>query len=59
MKEGFLLTDDAGKTWNPVSSDIGEAAMTHILIDTSSNKKKRTIYACAFGKGVYKSVDGW
>jgi photosystem II stability/assembly factor-like uncharacterized protein len=55
---GILATNDAGKTWTPISSDIGEAAMTHILIDPSSNKERRTIYACAFGKGVYKSVDG-
>ncbi len=30
---GILATEDAGKTWKPVSSDIGEAAITHILID--------------------------
>lgn len=55
---GILITEDAGKSWQPVSSDIGEGAMTHILIDPSSNKDARTLYACAFGKGVYKSVDG-
>lgn len=55
---GILATDNAGKTWKPVSSDIGEAAITHILIDPASDKEKRTIYACAFGKGVYKSTDG-
>ena len=32
--------------------------MTHILIDPNSNPEVRTLYACAFGKGVYKSVDG-
>jgi len=55
---GILMTENGGKSWMPVSDDIGEAAMTHILIDTSSNKESRTLYACAFGKGVYKSVDG-
>jgi photosystem II stability/assembly factor-like uncharacterized protein len=55
---GILVTEDGGKLWKPVSSDIGEAAMTHILIDPSSSKESRTLYACAFGKGVYKSVDG-
>jgi photosystem II stability/assembly factor-like uncharacterized protein len=55
---GILFTEDSGKSWKPVSSDIGEAAFTHILIDPSSNKEARTLYACAFGKGVYKSVDG-
>jgi photosystem II stability/assembly factor-like uncharacterized protein len=55
---GIVVTDDAGKTWNPVSNDIGESALTHILIDPSGNKDSRTLYACAFGKGVYKSTDG-
>ncbi|MBL0745289.1 WD40/YVTN/BNR-like repeat-containing protein [Chryseolinea lacunae] len=55
---GVLVTDDAGKTWQPVSHDIGEAAMTHVLIDPSTPKDSRTLYACAFGKGVYKSKDG-
>jgi photosystem II stability/assembly factor-like uncharacterized protein len=55
---GILVTEDGGKSWQPVSKNIGEAAMTHVLIDPSSNKEARTLYACAFGKGVYKSVDG-
>ena len=55
---GIVLTENSGKTWQPVSADIGEAAMTHILIDRESPKESRTLYACAFGKGVYKSVDG-
>jgi photosystem II stability/assembly factor-like uncharacterized protein len=55
---GILATEDAGKTWKPVSSDIGEAAMTHILVDPTSDKELRTLYACAFGKGVFKSTDG-
>ncbi len=55
---GVLETENSGKSWKVVSQDIGEAAMTHILIDPSSNRESRTLYACAFGKGVYKSVDG-
>jgi photosystem II stability/assembly factor-like uncharacterized protein len=55
---GILGTTDGGKSWKVVSQDIGEAAMTHILIDPASNKESRTLYACAFGKGVYKSLDG-
>jgi len=57
-KGGVLVTEDGGKSWKSVSSDIGEAAITYVLIDPSSNKEARTLYACAFGKGVYKSVDG-
>jgi photosystem II stability/assembly factor-like uncharacterized protein len=55
---GILRTEDGGKSWEPVSRDIGEAAMTYVLIDAESSKEGRTLYACAFGKGVYKSVDG-
>lgn len=55
---GIVLTIDGGKTWKPVSSDIGEAAVTHVYIDPSSKAESRTLYACAFGKGVYKSLDG-
>lgn len=57
-KGGVLVTEDNGKTWIPVSDDIGEAAMTHIFLDTDSPLDARVLYACAFGKGVYKSVDG-
>ena len=56
-KGGLLLSNDGGTTWQVVSQDIGEAAMTHILLDPTSKKDARTLYACAFGKGVYKSTD--
>jgi len=55
---GIVETLDGGKTWKPVSAQIGEGAMTHILMDPSSDKSSRILYACAFGKGVYKSLDG-
>jgi photosystem II stability/assembly factor-like uncharacterized protein len=57
-KGGLVMTEDGGKTWTAISADIGEGAMTHILIDEKSDPASRTLYACAFGKGVYKSVDG-
>ncbi len=55
---GILETEDGGKSWRPISHDIGEAAFTHVMIDPASSKESRTLYACAFGEGVYKSVDG-
>ncbi len=55
---GILVTENSGKSWQPVSREIGEAAFTHILVDPQSSKETRTLYACAFGKGVYKSLDG-
>ena len=55
---GITLSNDGGATWDVVSGSIGESAMTHILMDPKSNKNARTLYACSFGKGVYKSTDG-
>ena len=55
---GIVMTENGADSWQSVSADIGEAAITHVLIDPQSNKESRTLYACAFGKGVYKSVDG-
>ena len=55
---GIVRTTNGGDKWENVSVSIGEAAMTHILLDPKSNKDSRTLYACAFGKGVYKSTDG-
>lgn len=57
-KGGILQTNDAGKNWEPLSIAIGEGAFTHILLDPESNINARTLYACGFGKGVYKSEDG-
>src|SRR5205085_4310517 len=55
---GIMLTEDSGKTWKEMSAGIGEGAMTHVLLDPQSDKNARILYACAFGKGVYKSTDG-
>ena len=33
-------------------------AVTHILLDPASPRGHRTLYACLFGRGVFKSVDG-
>ena len=55
---GVMRSTNSGAAWQSVSSSIGEAAMTHILLDPTSNRDARTLYACAFGKGVYKSTDG-
>ena len=54
FKGGIVTSDDGGKSWKPISQDIGEAAVTHLLLDSVN----RDLYACAFGKGVYKSTDG-
>ena len=54
---GILSSDDGGESWRSMSGNIGEAAFTHLLIDEGSDPQNRTLYACAFGKGVYKSED--
>jgi photosystem II stability/assembly factor-like uncharacterized protein len=54
---GILISEDSGTTWKPVSGDIGESAITNVLTEHSVNQKSGAIYACAFGKGVFKSVD--
>ncbi len=54
---GVLVSKNGGKTWSPTSEDIGETAPTHIIMDPDSDPNNRTLYVCAFGKGVYKSID--
>ena len=34
------------------------AAVTHVLVDPQSPAASRTVYACLFGRGVFKSRDG-
>lgn len=55
---GILYTENSGKAWMVVSKAIGEAAFTNLLLDSLSAVDARVLYATAFGKGVYKSVDG-
>ena len=55
---GIVVSEDGGLSWKPVSEDIGESAVTHLLLDSASEPSSRILYACAFGKGVFKSTDG-
>jgi photosystem II stability/assembly factor-like uncharacterized protein len=55
---GIVLSEDGAASWKPVSAEIGEAAVTHLLLDSASDPASRTLYACAFGKGIFKSIDG-
>jgi hypothetical protein len=54
---GIVVSDNGGLTWKSISQDMGETAATHILLDPDSKANNRTLYVCAFGKGVYKSSD--
>jgi photosystem II stability/assembly factor-like uncharacterized protein len=54
---GIVVSENGGLTWKSISQDMGETAATHLLLDPDSKANNRTLYVCAFGKGVYKSSD--
>jgi photosystem II stability/assembly factor-like uncharacterized protein len=54
---GVAVSTDGGNHWQPSGSGLPSDSITHILLDPSSPQSNRTLYACAFGRGVYKSTD--
>jgi len=54
---GVAVSTDGGDHWQPIRAGIPSHSITHILLDPSSPVGNRTLYACAFGLGVYKSTD--
>jgi photosystem II stability/assembly factor-like uncharacterized protein len=54
---GVGISTDGGRTWTPSNTGMRETAVTHVLLDSASPVGQRTLYACAFGVGVYKSTD--
>ena len=54
---GVAVSTDGGMHWQPSASGLPQDSITHILLDPASPAGKRTLYVCAFGHGVYKSVD--
>jgi len=56
-KGGVGVSTDGGRTWTPSNSGMMETAVTHVLLDPASPVGQRTLYACGFGMGVYKSTD--
>jgi len=55
---GVCLSLDGGKTWTKSNAGMEQTAATHILLDATSPVDARVLYVAAFGRGVYKSVDG-
>ncbi len=55
---GVTVSVDGGDTWRPADPGLPDnTSYTHILLDPKSPENQRTLYACGFGKGVYKSID--
>jgi photosystem II stability/assembly factor-like uncharacterized protein len=54
---GVATSIDGGETWTVTVEGMPETAVTHILLDPASPVGRRTLYACSFGRGVYKSTD--
>jgi len=54
---GVAVSTDGGDHWRSSNSGLPQDSVTHILLDPSSPVGGRTLYACAFGRGVYKSTD--
>jgi photosystem II stability/assembly factor-like uncharacterized protein len=54
---GVAVSKDGGIHWQPSNRGLPSDSITHILLDPSSPAGNRTLYVCAFGRGVYKSTD--
>ncbi len=57
FKGGVAVSTDGARHWTVSSRGMEESAITHVLVDPRSPKGRRTLYATAFGRGVYKSTD--
>jgi photosystem II stability/assembly factor-like uncharacterized protein len=55
---GVAVSTDGGRTWTPSRDGMEESAITHVLLDPDTPRGERTLYACAFGRGVYKTTNG-
>lgn len=54
---GVGISRDGGRSWTPAEG-LPVGAVTHLLLDPRSAAGSRTLYACMFGQGVYKTTDG-
>jgi photosystem II stability/assembly factor-like uncharacterized protein len=55
---GVMLSEDGARTWRKSNVGMAPTAATHIVLDPRSKPDARVLYVAAFGRGVYKSVDG-
>ncbi|MEA2064240.1 MAG: hypothetical protein U9P14_11115, partial [Gemmatimonadota bacterium] len=55
---GIALSDNSGRSWQASNTGMPpNTVCTHILLDPDSPAQSRTLFACGFGKGVFKSSD--
>jgi photosystem II stability/assembly factor-like uncharacterized protein len=54
---GVGVSNDGGTSWQASNAGMPSTSITHLLLDPSSPAGARTLYACAFGRGVDKSTD--
>jgi len=57
FRGGVGISNDGGNTWQPSNTGMPLTSVTHLLLDPASPAGARTLYACGFGRGVYKSTD--
>jgi photosystem II stability/assembly factor-like uncharacterized protein len=55
---GVGLSTDFGVIWKDTSQGLPPKPITSVVVDPTSPKESRTVYASAFEEGVYKSTDG-
>ncbi|MEM9648818.1 MAG: sialidase family protein [Bacteroidota bacterium] len=55
---GVAVSTDGGRSWTPTIGGMdSNTPITSIVLDQNSPVNKRTLYAAAYGKGVFKSID--
>ncbi|MFV1958020.1 MAG: WD40/YVTN/BNR-like repeat-containing protein, partial [Planctomycetota bacterium] len=55
---GVCVSLDHGRTWKPTTEGLPQAPVTSIVLDPTSPRKRRVLWAGVFGHGVYRSGDG-
>jgi photosystem II stability/assembly factor-like uncharacterized protein len=54
---GVARSDDFGVTWTAVRKGIPDKPVLSVILDPTSPKGRRTLYAAVYDHGVYKSID--